>query len=248
MLIFLTHVLIDFFTVYGTQLLAPFSRRGFGSNNLFIIDPLYTLPLLAGCLLFALRPTGMGWRANQVGLALSTLYIGWSFGAQAVAERGFQREIVRQRIVATGPAQTSATALNTVLWRHLLPVKGGFVIGYRSLLDANDAVQFDFVPQRAELTTALRQAREFEVLDWFSQGYWIARPGAEGVKIIDLRFGEIRTSPAAAPDEWSHVFAWELGAVSDGGTSLRQLPQDFGDRRAAFGAVWRRLRGDQTVW
>jgi hypothetical protein len=26
------------------------------------------------------------------------------------------------------------------------------------------------------------------------------------------------------------------------------LPQDFGDRRAALGAVWRRLRGDQTVW
>lgn len=99
LLIFPTHVLIDFFTVYGTQLLAPFSRHGFGSNNLFIIDPLYMLPLLAGCLLFALRPVGMGWRANQIGLALSTLYVGWSFGAQAVAERGFLHELSRQGIV-----------------------------------------------------------------------------------------------------------------------------------------------------
>jgi len=247
-LIFLTHVLIDFFTVYGTQLLAPFSRHGFGSNNLFIIDPLYTLPLLAGCLVFALRPAGMGWRANQVGLVLSTLYVVWSFGAQAVAERGFQRELARQGIVATGTAQTSATALNTVLWRHLAPVEGGFVIGYRSLLDADDAVRFDFVPQRAELAAALRQTREFEVLDWFSQGYWVAQPGAEGVKIVDLRFGEIRTSPASSPEEWVHVFAWELRAAGDNGTRLRQLPQDFGDRRAALGAVWRRLRGDQTVW
>jgi membrane-bound metal-dependent hydrolase YbcI (DUF457 family) len=89
-LIFFTHVLIDFFTVYGTQLLAPFSRHGFGSNNLFIIDPLYTLPLLAGCLLFALWPAGAGWRANRVGLLLSTLYVVWSFGAQAVAPAGLR--------------------------------------------------------------------------------------------------------------------------------------------------------------
>ena len=149
---------------------------------------------------------------------------------------------------ATGPAQTSATALNTVLWRYLAPVEGGFVIGYHSLLDADDAVRFDFVPQRAELAAALRQTREFEVLDWFSQGFWVAQPGAEGVKIIDLRSGEIRTRPAASPDKWGHVFAWELRAAGDNGIRLRQLPQDFGDRRAALSAVWHRLRGDQSVW
>ncbi len=247
-LIFFTHVLIDFFTVYGTQLLAPFSRHGFGSNNLFIIDPLYTLPLLAGCLLFALWPAGAGWRANRVGLLLSTLYVVWSFGAQAVARRGFEHELTRQGIVVTGPAQTSATALNTVLWRHLAPVDDGFVIGYRSLLDADGAVRFDFVPQRAELAAPWRTTREFAVLDWFSQGYWVAQPGADGVRITDLRFGEIRPGPAAPPDEWGHVFAWELKANGAGRPQLRQLPQEFGDRRAALGAVWRRLCGDKSAW
>lgn len=247
-LVFLTHVLIDFFTVYGTQLLAPFTRHGFGSNNLFIIDPLYTVPLLLGCLLYAVWPAGAGRRANAAGLALSTLYVVWSFGAQAVAARGFQRELARQEIVATGPALTTATPLNTVLWRHLAPVEGGFVIGYRSLLDADGEVRFDFVPQRAELAAPWRGSREFAVLEWFSQGFWIAQPGTEGTRIIDLRFGEIRTRPGMSPDEWGHVFAWELNHSGDGGVQLRQLPQALGDRRAAFGAVWRRLRGDRGAW
>ena len=47
-LILSTHVLIDLFTVYGTQLLAPISRKGFALNNMFIIDPLFTFPLLVG--------------------------------------------------------------------------------------------------------------------------------------------------------------------------------------------------------
>ncbi|MEX1118936.1 MAG: metal-dependent hydrolase, partial [Terrimicrobiaceae bacterium] len=49
-LIFFTHVLIDVFTVYGTVVFAPFSEARIGFNNLFIIDPLFTMPLLVGVL------------------------------------------------------------------------------------------------------------------------------------------------------------------------------------------------------
>ena len=43
-----THPLLDTMTVYGTQLALPFSDWPFGVGSVFIIDPLYTLPLLAG--------------------------------------------------------------------------------------------------------------------------------------------------------------------------------------------------------
>ena len=43
-----THPLLDAMTVYGTQLALPFSDHPFGVGSIFIIDPLYTLPLLAG--------------------------------------------------------------------------------------------------------------------------------------------------------------------------------------------------------
>lgn len=247
-LIYATHVLIDFFTIYGTQLLAPLSRHGFGANNLFIIDPLYTLPLLVGCILFALWPAGVGRRANWVGLIASTLYVGWSFAAQAVADRGFQRELARQGIV-TERGFTSPTMFNTVLWRHLAQVEDGLIVGYRSLLDNDDSVRFDFIPQRAELVAPWHGTREFNVLAWFSQGYWVADVREDGtVRISDLRFGEIRPDAEAPPEDWGRIFAWELGSTPGGGTELWQLPQQFSNRREAMSAVWRRLRGDKSVW
>ncbi|MCG6121381.1 MAG: metal-dependent hydrolase [Microvirga sp.] len=73
-----THPLLDLFTVYGTQLLAPFSARRFALPAVPIIDPVYTLMLVAA-LLVAWRA---GWRdagarkALVAGLVLSTAYLG----------------------------------------------------------------------------------------------------------------------------------------------------------------------------
>ena len=50
LLVFGTHVLLDCFTVYGTQALWPLPLPPVGWATIFIIDPLYTLPLAGGVL------------------------------------------------------------------------------------------------------------------------------------------------------------------------------------------------------
>ncbi len=45
--VLVTHTLLDAMTTYGTQLIWPFQGY-FELRNVFIIDPLYTLPLLLG--------------------------------------------------------------------------------------------------------------------------------------------------------------------------------------------------------
>ena len=52
-----THPLLDAMTVYGTQLLLPFTHTPYAVGSVFIIDPLYTLPLLLGVLLALLGLT-----------------------------------------------------------------------------------------------------------------------------------------------------------------------------------------------
>ena len=82
-LVLLTHPLLDAMTVYGTRLALPFSDHPFGVGSIFIIDPLYTLPLLVGVFwALAGRAGGAGHKANLAGLALSTAYLAWSFAAQ----------------------------------------------------------------------------------------------------------------------------------------------------------------------
>jgi inner membrane protein len=245
--IMVTHVAIDLFTVYGTQILAPFSDHGFGTDNLFIIDPLYTVPLLLGVCVALLCGGRWGARANLVGLVLSTLYVGWSFGAQAKADAVFQRALAQQGH-AVERTLTSATPLNTVLWRGLAQVEGGFLVGYWSLLDEDESVRFDFVPQRAELVADVRDTRAFEVVDWFSQGWWVADERGGRVRMSDLRFGEIRSGANQLPEEWAHVFSWHVGPDAADPSGLEQLPQVFADRSAALGMVWSRLRGDRTGW
>jgi len=45
-LVLVTHPLLDSFTVYGTQIWWPISHYPVGWGSIFIIDPVYTIPLL----------------------------------------------------------------------------------------------------------------------------------------------------------------------------------------------------------
>ena len=60
-----THPLLDTMTVYGTQLARPFSDYPYGVGSMFIIDPLYTLPLLLGLAFALVRRQHDGLGANR---------------------------------------------------------------------------------------------------------------------------------------------------------------------------------------
>ncbi len=140
-----THPLLDSFTVYGTQLLLPFSDYPIGTGSVFIIDPLYTVPLIVG-VVAALRlrtvapDRAMRW--NAAGLALSTLYLGWGLAAQAHVEG-----VVHRTLAATPLAHSRALVtpapFNTLLWRVVVMDEGGYREGYYSLLDDSPYVQFE---------------------------------------------------------------------------------------------------------
>src|SRR5690554_2444127 len=75
-LVLTTHVLLDAFTTYGTQLFWPLTTPPVAISSIFIIDPLYTLPLLLaviGGLAIGLQKRA-GVRLQHVALALGSLY------------------------------------------------------------------------------------------------------------------------------------------------------------------------------
>ena len=50
-LVLFTHILLDAFTSYGTQLFLPLTNWRVSFDSIGIIDPFYTVPLLGGVLL-----------------------------------------------------------------------------------------------------------------------------------------------------------------------------------------------------
>lgn len=205
-----THPLLDVFTVYGTQLLAPFSRHPFAISSVFILDPLYTIPLLAGLVVALVRRRP---RWSVAGLAASTLYLAWGVAAQQAVTARAEAALpdVRRLLVTPMPFQS-------LYWRveaerdgrvetftHALVRPGAF-------WPSGDPAPLAAFPEALEATRGVRTLR------WFSRG-WLVEAGAPGV-VADARFGR---GGADAP----HVFRWAVGP--DG--ALRTLP--FGGRLSA---------------
>lgn len=240
-LVFSTHIALDYCTIYGTQLLAPFSRYGFGRGNLFIIDPLYTLPMAAGVLIAAVSGPKTAWRANRAGLVLSCLYLGFSLIAHTYADRNFKQNL-QARGIRVLDSITGATPMNTLLWRHVARTEGGLLIGYFSIIGnrPGEEIAFTRVRQNAGLLAPHMDQRNVRAVDWFSKGFWVVNRVSGRLILSDLRFGEIRFSENEPQDQWQYIFSWE---ITDDPVSLPRQPVRMRDPGAVLNSLWRMITG-----
>lgn len=233
-----THPLLDLFTNWGTQLLWPFSDHPFALSSVFIIDPAYTLPLLIGIGGAALqRRAPARRRAVALALIVSTLYLGWSLGAQAHARQVFRAALDRQGI-AHVRLLVQPTPLNTILWGGLAETPGGYVHGLYGLLDDDPHVAFQTIPRRAAPLEALAETEPVRVLRWFSRGWLTTEQHDGALYAADLRFA----LGALAEGPLPYAFAFRL-FEEDGRWTFRQEATglDFGTvlRRTACRALSR---------
>jgi inner membrane protein len=210
-LMLVTHPLLDVMTVYGTQLLRPFTSHPYGVGSVFIIDPLYTLPLVVG-VAAALRSHSLrGLRWNRAGLVLSTAYLAWSAGAQQWVAAQVHASLLAQGISAERVLVTP-TAFNTVLWRIVAVDGDRYLEGFYSLLDGARPVAFDAFDRGTGLHAALADDAAVQRLAWFSHGFFRLAERDGVVRMADLRMGQEpfyvfdfelarRQSPTLAPVE-----------------------------------------------
>jgi len=187
--VFATHALLDSLTAYGTQLLWPLSTTPVSLSTIFIIDPLYTLPLLVGviCALAMTRARSRGHVANGVGLVLSTLYLCWTLVAKTVVDDAFETAL-RAQGIATRGLFTTPSPFNTLLWRAVARDAQGYYEGYYSLLDDGE-IRFRRYPSDDHLLDALAGHWPVRRLQWFSHGFYAVRAVRGDIVISDLRMG-----------------------------------------------------------
>jgi inner membrane protein len=72
-----THMLLDTFTAYGTQLYLPFSNRRLGFDSINVVDPVYTIPLIIALMLSLWIYKSKPYRSKFAvyGLIISSLYL-----------------------------------------------------------------------------------------------------------------------------------------------------------------------------
>ncbi len=185
-----THAIIDAITVYGTRLFWPLYPDPIGVGSLFIIDPLYTLPLLIVVVWALARGqwTARLQKGLTAALVFSTAYMGLSLVLQAHAESRAKIIFAKAGIDAKN-VFAIAGPFNTVVWKVIGQEDDRYHNLYLSLFDDDDQARFYTHPTRPDLTACLDGNEAFEKLRWFSRGYY--RAGLQDGKIIvsDLRMG-----------------------------------------------------------
>lgn len=220
--VLLTHVGLDCLTSYGTQVFWPFSRYPVILGTIFVIDPLYTIPLAAGLLLsFRWPPTSRPRRwSTYVGLALSSTYLLLTMGNKLYVNDVFEEAVARQ-VPTAERILTRPTPFNNLLWWGIAEVEDGYHVGLYSLLDEAPHIRFRYVPKRHELLGDATDNPIVERVRRFSRGYFSVRRGTDGALLIhDLRFGR---NDLGLTEHGEYLFTFQLETDSAGSVvDLRQ--------------------------
>lgn len=186
----LSHPLLDVLTTYGTQLWWPLELRPSAWPVVFIIDPLYTLPLLAAFVI-ALA-TGNGFRAPVWGLAISCAYLVFAMLAKGIVENRLE-PVLAEHGIEDAPRLVQPTPFNTLLWRATI-IDGD--LHYETLVGLFDGAEpplLEVFHRGAELEADALALEMGERLDWFAGPYLRyevrERNGRETLIATDVRLG-----------------------------------------------------------
>lgn len=236
----LTHPLLDVFTVYGTGLFEPFSSYRVALNSIFIIDPLYTVPLLIGVVVAGWRSRGSPGRQRAIrwGLGLSTLYLFSTLASKTAADAAFTRSLEAQGVTYTR-FMSAPTPLNSVLWRAVVEDEAGYWIGYYGFFDGNQPIRFTYMPRNGALLEPFRDAPAVQTLRWFSKGFYVLTQEEETVYMSDLRFGQTQLNGG------HFIFSYALTPTGNPADPIRLVnrPPNLRFNRATFGRLWNRILG-----
>lgn len=217
----ITHPILDAFTVYGTQLLLPFTDYPVSGSTIFIIDPLFTLPLIVGLLIAII------WRhrhrAAVTGLAVATAYLALSVVAKVSVERTVHAALAGEGIDDSA-VLTTPGPFNIVLWRIVVMEQDGYREGFRSLFRPGAGVRFERYDSEPALLHGIEDSWAVQRLKWFTHGFYSVREDDGRVLMTDLRMG-------LEPDYvFSFVVGARDGAVTEPAGPVLLPPPDFSER------------------
>ncbi|MEM7099114.1 MAG: metal-dependent hydrolase [Pseudomonadota bacterium] len=225
-----THALLDACTSYGTQLFWPFSNMRVSWNNVSVVDPLFTLPLLALVVTAALRKAP---KFAVMGLIWAVTYL--SFGAVQLHRATAAAEALAESRGHTPHRLTMKPSFaNLLIWKSIYEFEDAYYVdgirtGFTPSVCVGQHVEKLHLPTHLpDLQADSQQARDIERFRWFSDDYLAYHQGG----IVDMRYSMV---PNEVDPMWGvkvdsnkadheHVVWWSERNMSD-------------EKRSAFGAM-----------
>ncbi len=206
-----THGLLDACTTYGTQLLWPLTNTRFAWHNVSVIDPLFTLPLLALLIASAVRRRpayavcGLCWAICYLSIGVLQHQRALSAAEQIVSHR--QHDPIRLE-VKPGFA-------NLLVWKALYEYNGRYYVDAvrtgvtPTYFPGESAPKFNLAKNFPSLDPDSQQATDIERFRWFSDD-WLAIDSSDAQLIVDMRYSQL---PNAIQGLWGIRIMPEKGAT-----------------------------------
>lgn len=181
-----THMLLDYCTAYGTQLLLPFSNARLGLDIVNVIDPVYTLPLLLGTLGGMLIPyrRERKFRWNSLGLMLSTSYLVATMFFKANIDARFESDLQTENIAFTHRMSIPVGVAGLKWYGVARTANGLYMKSYNSW--GADTTSLTYFPVRDELLEHV-DPDWAATMRWFSKGYYTVEAIGDTTRLYNLQ-------------------------------------------------------------
>ena len=187
-----THGLLDACTSYGTQLFWPFSDYRVSWNNISIIDPLFTLPIL---ILIVISVTRKKTIYAQIAFGWAIFYLCLGF-IQHYRAQIFIKELMENRQHKGVQISVKPSFGNLILWKTMYQANGTYYIDAVNLglkkeffqgenikaFDKNNYIYFNALSNT--------QKNDVDRFIWFSQNFVAVNPNNE-IEIMDIRYSNL---------------------------------------------------------
>jgi inner membrane protein len=165
----LVHIFLDLVTAYGTQIFSPFSATRYSVSCVFIIDPFYTLSLVA-----LLAGTLFRKRARRtlvaLGLAWLLLYPMVNLGIRTALEQILEKRLAYERRTYDR-IHVSPDALTPLYWKVILETDSSYEMTNLSVLSLKEPMMFQTFEKadRALMERLGEKVSLFRTYAWFAE-------------------------------------------------------------------------------
>ncbi len=188
----LIHIFIDAFNNYGVGWFEPFSHYRISFNTIFVADPFFSIWLGIAFIVLAIlnrrNPKRKFWW--RFGIILSSLYLCYCIFNKVTIDREVN-SIARKQHASYSDLLTTPVPLNNWLWFFAMKNDSGFNVGYRSVFDKTEKLNWSFFPRNDSLLKDVDNHESVQKLIRFSKGFYIIEKWNDTLVFNDLRFGQI---------------------------------------------------------
>jgi len=191
-IIIITHIVIDAFNSYGVGWWEPFNHQRISFNTVYVVDPFFSIWLIIASMVLLVLKNKWAFRKkiSLLSLGLSSFYLFYCLLNKFTIDSEV-KNILRKEQISYTRYFTSPAPLQNWLWYVVAGSDSGYYVGFRSLFDRREKINFHYFPRNDYLLYPVKGRKDLSNLIRFSKKFYTVETLDDTLVFNDLRFGKV---------------------------------------------------------